>query len=205
MGTLLPSGCLGRQGICVVPRLYQQRVLRPRAQGGAGRAFLPSNRGPAALGGRGLDASLAPPLPALCPRSALLGRCLPRGDLASADWGKAGLGTTPVPAPGAAFPPAGRAAAGSHFGAGWGDVTAETRARQGRVGEVELWGTWGSSRSLGRGKGNGRPSSRLCVPACILQVRAFGSSSRFRALPGMGARPQVLPTVTRRVRIIALD
>lgn len=103
MVTLLPS--LGRQGICVVLRPYQQRALRPRARGGAGRAFLPSNRGPAALGGAAWRLPQPRPSPPWCPRSALLGRCLPRGDLAPADWGTAGLGTTPVPAPGAAFPP----------------------------------------------------------------------------------------------------
>jgi hypothetical protein len=132
MVTLLPS--LGRQGICVVLRPYQQRALRPRARGGAGRAFLPSNRGPAALGGAAWRLPQPRPSPPWCPRSALLGRCLPRGDLAPADWGTAGLGTTPVPAPGAAFPPAGRAASGSHFGAGWGDVTAETQGAPGTGG-----------------------------------------------------------------------
>lgn len=170
--------------------------------------FSPATGARAALGGAAwrLPQPRPPrPSPPRCRGSAQLGRCLPRGDLAPADPGAAGLGTTPVPAPGAAFPRAGPATAGSHFGAGWGDVTAETRARQGRAGEAGLRGTWGSSRSPGRGKGNGRPSSRHCVPACILQKKKKKTSLRFLFLLRSLARPQVLPTVTGRVRSLALQ
>lgn len=150
------------------------------AGSGRGRArFSPQQQGPARRSGvRPGGFSQPRPSPPCCPGSAQLGRCLPLGDLAPADPGGAGLGTTPVPAPGAAFPRAGPAAAGSHFGAGWGDVTAEIPAPQGQAGVDG--GGW-TSGHLGQfaipweGKGKRAPQ----LPALRPRVHSLRTSLRF--------------------------
>lgn len=121
---------------------------------GRGRAFLPNNTARAPPGRRGLAAFPAgPPLapPRRQPRCYGLSRASPRGPGKPARQAGRPLSDPPAPrgrkegrlpplfplAPGAALllpPPlrgVGRAAADLYFGAGWRDVTAETRAAPG--------------------------------------------------------------------------
>jgi hypothetical protein len=78
-------------GLGAALRWQRQRALRPRARGGATRAFLPSNWSPRGAQGRGLPASPRGPLP---PRPARQARAV-----AAAGWPRPRF--TPA-APGAA-------------------------------------------------------------------------------------------------------